>query len=636
MILTPKISALAIVLNEENNIRDYLNNMSFADEIIVVDSYSTDQTLHIIQNEYPHVKVFKQKFSDFSSQRNYAISLATNDWIVFFDADERISIKGIAEIKTVVNNIQKFDAFWVKRIFFYGNKPMHYGGKNQDKAIRLFRKSCSRYSNKLVHEQLIVRGKCGVLLERCQHYSFNNKKDFLQKRLQYSRLKALELFEKGKKPNFFHFFLKPSFRFFKHYVIELGMLNGRNGIDLSLIMAKHVKMRYVYLKEMYDIIKVDIDDNTNLKTINIGYEAKRVFHNGTGLGNYSRDLIRIMSAVYAQNNYYLYNPKLAEVDRFETNETNVFERLPSGSVSKFFYNLWRQFTIIKDLKNDKIEIFHGLSGELPFGLQQVKIKSVVTIHDLIFVRYPNFYSFFDRKIHLYKFKKAAESADRIIAISEQTKRDIVEFLHVPENKIVVVYQGCQDVFKVQYSLHEKKEVQNKFKLPEQFILNVGTIEVRKNVFAVVKAIQNTQTVLVIIGGDTPYKKEILNYVQHHNFSERVVFLKGLTSKELAIIYQLATIFVYPSLFEGFGIPIIEALYSKTPVITANSGVFPEAAGPSSIFVDPTDSDDIALKINLLLQNPELRHSIADKGFIFVQKFNNENIATNIMNVYENL
>ena len=424
MILTPKISALAIVLNEEHNIRDYLDNMSFADEIIVVDSLSSDQTLDIIRNDYPKVKVFKRKFDDFSSQRNFAINLASNEWIIFFDADERITEKGIQEIKAAVKNKEKIDAFWVKRIFYYSKKPMHYGGKNQDKAIRLFRKSKCRYSKKLVHEQLIVRGKCSVLNENCHHYSFRNKEDFLGKRLQYSRLKALELYEKGKTPNFFHFYLKPSFRFFKHYIIELGILNGRNGIDLSMIMAKHVKMRYFFLAEMYREQIIYPADVPFVGIKNIGYEAKRIFHNGTGLGNYSRDLIKILSSYFNTNNYYLYNPKPSEIERFTTNEINVFERLPVRQLSKIFFNIWRQFTIIKDLKYDNVTIFHGLSGELPFGLKKAGIKSVVTIHDLIFVRYPSFYSFFDRKIHFYKFKKAAAGADKIIAISQQTKNDI--------------------------------------------------------------------------------------------------------------------------------------------------------------------------------------------------------------------
>ena len=337
----------------------------------------------------------------------------------------------------------------------------------------------------------------------------------------------------------------------------------------------------------------------------IGYEAKRVFHNRTGLGNYSRDLITILSNYFPDNSYFLYNPKESNNLLFKANNRNVFEKFPIKKLHKKLKNYWRQKGIIDDLIKDKIELFHGLSGEIPVGLKSKNIKSIVTIHDLIFMRYPELYSFFDRKIHYYKFKKAAKTADKIIAISEQTKKDIITFLDVNPNKIEVIYQGCQAVFKEEYSNEEKNEVRKKYALPENFILNVGTIEERKNALTIAKAIKNSDTKLVIIGKETKYTATIKNYIKENNIEHNVLFLKGLSSKDLAITYQLATIFVYPSIFEGFGIPIIEALYSKVPVITNKFGVFPEAAGPNSIYIDPNNPKELEEKINLLINNSNL-------------------------------
>lgn len=368
----------------------------------------------------------------------------------------------------------------------------------------------------------------------------------------------------------------------------------------------------------------------------IGYESKRIFHNKTGLGNYSRDMIRVLSTYFPDNTYNLYNPKKTKQILFKVNNTNVFEHLPKSSFSKKFYNYWRQKSVVKDLVDDNIKLYHGLSGELPSGLSKNNIKSIVTIHDLIFMRYPNLYSFVDRTIHYLKFKKAANSADRIIAISEQTKKDIVRFLKIKPEKIDVIYQGCQDVFKKNYSDAEKKKVHSKFNLPEQFILNVGTIETRKNALLIVKAIKNCDTHLVIIGKKTKYLDKIQAYIEQHNLQDKVLFLKGLTSNELAIVYQLATIFVYPSIFEGFGIPIIEALYSKTPVITNKFGVFPEAGGPNSIYIDPENAEELEIKIKHLLENESLRNEIAEKGFDFVQKFNDDKIAKSVHEIYLNL
>lgn len=368
--------------------------------------------------------------------------------------------------------------------------------------------------------------------------------------------------------------------------------------------------------------------------MNFGFEAKRVFHNKTGLGNYSRDLVRVLAAYFPNNNYFLYNPKKNKKTLFIPNNTNVFERNPISKFNQKFKNYWRQNTVVKDLVRDEIVLYHGLSGELPSGLSKKGIKSIVTIHDLIFVRYPKLYSFFDRKIHFYKFKKAATNADLIIAISEQTKKDIITYFNIDASKIAVVYQGCQDVFKQDYSELEMQIVSQKYNLPQKFVLNVGTIEERKNALTIVKAIKKLDIDLVLIGKQTDYTDKIYQYIIDNKLEKRVHFLKGLSSTELAISYQLATVFVYPSVFEGFGIPIIEALYSKTPVITTINGVFSEAAGPNSLYIEPFDVDDLTNKINTVINDNLLATKMKKEGLQFVQQFNDEEIARNIMNCYQ--
>lgn len=246
-----KISALAIVFNEEHNIREYLDNMAFADEIVVVDSFSTDKTPQIIKEDYPHVRFYQRAFDDFSSQRNYTLGLAENDWVTFFDADERVTDKGIREILRVVNEDPEEVALWVKRIFYYEGKPFVNSHLNDDKTARVFRRSKCRYSDKLVHEQLDINGKSRVLKHAIQHYSFKDKEDFLQKRLQYSKLKAMEFYKDGIRTNIFHFTVRPAFRFFKFYVLKLGFMNGRRGYEIAKILGYHVYMRAVYLREMY-------------------------------------------------------------------------------------------------------------------------------------------------------------------------------------------------------------------------------------------------------------------------------------------------------------------------------------------------------------------------------------------------
>lgn len=367
----------------------------------------------------------------------------------------------------------------------------------------------------------------------------------------------------------------------------------------------------------------------------LGFDAKRIFHNTTGLGNYSRDLVRILSEYYPKEEYLLYNPKKKRVDRLALSN-QMQECVPKGAFWKRFNSLWRQKKIVKDLLIDRVEIYHGLTNELPRGIHKTNIKTVVTIHDLIFVRYPKLYSFFDRKIHFNKFKYAATVADKVIAISEQTKQDIVQYLKIDSDKIEVVYQGCHPIFKKQTTISDRKQVSEKYNLPSEYILNVGTIEPRKNLLSLIKAIKGTELKLVVIGKKTDYFKEIDLFLKQNNMIAQVVFLSGVSMLELATIYQLARLFVYPSVFEGFGIPIIEALYSKTPVITSKGSCFAEAGGKASVYVDPYDVSTLKNNILQVWTDKDLRQKMIEEGFEYVQKFNDTNIAEQWIKVYQSL
>ncbi|MGK6341146.1 glycosyltransferase family 4 protein [Chryseobacterium sp. DT-3] len=360
----------------------------------------------------------------------------------------------------------------------------------------------------------------------------------------------------------------------------------------------------------------------------IAFDAKRFFHNTSGLGNYSRDLVRILSQYYPENEYLLLNKNSSERGKEILEKPNVrFVETSKG-------NLSRQLKMGKDAQKQGADIFHGLSGELPLKWGKEPIKKIVTIHDLIFMRYPQYYSFFDRKIHLWKFKKAAASADKIIAISEQTKKDIITYLKVPESKIEVIYQGCHKAFKEQQSYEFIQEVRNKFNLPERYILNVGTIEDRKNLLNVVKGINGTDIPLIVVGRKTNYYKKVEAFIRKNKMEKQVIFLEGVSMDELAVIYKLADIFVYPSFFEGFGIPVIEALFSKTVTITSNASCLPEAGGKDSVYINPANYLDIGAKIKFLWENESERKRRAEKSFEFVQKFNDEPIATQLMNLYK--
>lgn len=251
---SPKITALLITYNEEEYIRDYILSMGFADELIIVDSYSTDKTLEII-NEFPFITLYQRKFDNFSSQKNYAIEKASNDWIVFFDADERITQPLEEEILQTVNNSTEETAFWIYRTTVYMGKEIKYSGLQNDKVIRLFKKEYCRYNGKLVHEEIDAKGKVGSLKNKMKHYSYKGFDNIILKRNKYAQLQAEALFKKGKKPTIFHFLVKPPFRFFKHFVLKRGFLDGFQGFMISFVYGYTVFIRYVKLWLLHKNLK---------------------------------------------------------------------------------------------------------------------------------------------------------------------------------------------------------------------------------------------------------------------------------------------------------------------------------------------------------------------------------------------
>lgn len=367
-------------------------------------------------------------------------------------------------------------------------------------------------------------------------------------------------------------------------------------------------------------------------TMRVGFDAKRIFHNNTGLGNYGRDVIRILHEHTPVDKFILYNTKQSKTERLKILD-RILVRYPNSWFWRRFSSLWRLGPVSKQIASDNVQIYHGLSGETPVGLNSKGIVSIVTIHDLIFLSHPHFYFWFDRLVYKRKFKHAAKNAVKVIAISQQTKRDIVKYLDIDSEKISVVYQGCNAAYKKEYSTSQKSEVAKKYNLPAQFILNVGTLQERKNALAIVKAIKNSNHTLVLVGGEKKYANRIHAYIKRNGLQKQVLFLKNVPVEELAIIYQLATVFCYPSICEGFGIPIIEAMFSKTPVITSEGSCFPEAGGPTAMYIEPHDHLLLRKKIDILFENTALREEMIMGGLEYVQKFTDELVAKSVFDVY---
>jgi len=239
-----KISAIIPTLNEEIHIADAIKSVSFADEIIVIDSFSADKTIEIA--EKLNVKIIKRKFDDFSSQKNYAIKQATHNWIYILDADERVTPEVKKEIIEAVKNPKDFVGFYLRRTFYFGDRKVNYSGFQRDKVIRLFLKEHCKYSG-LVHEKIIANGKIGYFKNKIDHFSYRNYDHYISKLNHYAAIRAEELHHKGKKVNIYHVMIKPGARFFIHYFIRLGFIDGFTGFLVAKTQAYGVLTRYIKL-----------------------------------------------------------------------------------------------------------------------------------------------------------------------------------------------------------------------------------------------------------------------------------------------------------------------------------------------------------------------------------------------------
>jgi len=368
----------------------------------------------------------------------------------------------------------------------------------------------------------------------------------------------------------------------------------------------------------------------------IGYDAKRAFYNRSGLGNYSRDLIRLLLQFYPENEYFLYTPKIRNSIYFAEQEKGKVIS-PEKAKTGLSRSYWRTFQLRHQIEKDKIDLYHGLSNELPKDIHKSRIRSIVTIHDLIFLRHPQWYPAIDRFIYKKKFSYSCQIADTIIAISQQTRNDLLEYFQIDERKVEVIYQGCNHVFKHFLADDEKKKIKEKWKLPDEYILYVGTIEERKNLLSVIKSLHLGKITipLVVVGKQTKYYKKVKEYIDKHAV-KHIYFLREVSVLELPGIYQMASLFIYPSVFEGFGIPILEALYSRIPVITSKGGCFKEAGGESSIYINPMDVEEMIHAIQSILKDEELRKDMVDRGYEHAQQFSDEQIARKVVLLYDRL
>ena len=384
----------------------------------------------------------------------------------------------------------------------------------------------------------------------------------------------------------------------------------------------------------------------------IGFDAKRAVANGTGLGSYSRTLINDLARYPLRLRLYAPDEGRDDLRTQIQDRANVTLHTPHSSLhlphSTFHIphstslgkSLWRSHGIVSDLRRDGIQLYHGLSGELPIGIRKSGIPSVVTIHDLIFLRHPEYYHWIDTKIYAWKFRQTISEATHIIAISECTRRDILHYApELDPARISVIYQSCAPKFTPDISPSTFHIPHSTFHIPPstKYILSVGTIEARKNILLAVKALETTQLPddlhIVIIGRHTPYTDTVARYARDHGLEARVHILHNVSDAELPAYYAAAEAFVYPSRYEGFGIPIIEAISCGLPVVACTGSCLEEAGGPDTLYVSPDDPQAMAAAIAQVLKGAPGRDQRILRSREYIRRFQGNDVAGQVYRLY---
>lgn len=366
-------------------------------------------------------------------------------------------------------------------------------------------------------------------------------------------------------------------------------------------------------------------------------DGKRAVENVTGLGNYSRYAVNILSLAYPSTKFALYAPRAIDNDRVAalTSRGNVTLQTPALLLNNGFGRaLWRSVDMPLNLRKDGIDIYHGLSNELPLTIKGV-CPTIVTIHDVIWRRWPRDYSAIDRRLYDLKYGRSARIANRVIAISECTKRDIMAEFGIPEEKIEVIYQGVDPIFTLPVDTSRRMEIKEKYHLPKRYVLTVGTVQSRKNQLLAVEGLAHLpeDVHLLIVGQMTgKYAEEVRSRIAALGLTDRVHFPQ-VEFRDLPALYACARFSSYTSRYEGFGLPVVESLTAGTPVIACTGSCLEEAGGDGAVYVDPDDTAAYVEAARNILEKRGFRDKLAEKGLRHVKKFSADNFAKQTMACY---
>lgn len=365
----------------------------------------------------------------------------------------------------------------------------------------------------------------------------------------------------------------------------------------------------------------------------VGYDAKRAFANATGLGNYARTLIQGVEQECPAWQLYLFTPY--QKISFATNARVI---TPRGPLMQALHPLWRSYFLTGEIKNLQLDLFHGLGHEIPYGVYR-STRTVATIHDLIYLLRPQDFNWPDRTIYDYKFRYSARHAHKILTFTEDTKQNLIHYFKVPEAKIKIIPQSCHPAFLQRYPPREIAQCLKKFKIHRPYIHFVGSFIPRKKPWESLSAFQQiaheVDLDLVMIG-QGPLKKKCQLFVQEKGLTRRVHFIAPSSPQEMAKCYQGSQLLLYPSVAEGFGIPILEAHFSQTAVMTSPYSCLPEIAGKYAYYADPDKLPEFVAVLKSAINSSSERGQFAQHSYQWAQQLTPSKVIQQLIQCYQSL
>lgn len=683
----PKIAIVILNWNGKKDTKECLNSLNKITysnyEIILVDNGSADGSVEMLEKEYPEINLIKNKENlGFTGGNNVGIKKALEhnaDYVLLLNNDTIVEQDFLENIMDVAQLDPSIGIVGPK-IYYYslpyiiwsaGGRYIPFLGKARTYGIN--KEDCSKY-NKMRQVSWVtgcamlikreVFNKLGLLEE--QYFSNYEDLDFCISagRVGYKIYYAPQavIYHKVARdwggldsPLYIYYQVRNNLLF-----IERKIEFPRNIIPLLFLLFVSIprrslaliikgdgrKVQYLFYgiadflrKRFYKTDRPVRQKEKKNNNIRIGINIRFIQTTISGIGKYVLELMKGLAQIDNENKYDLYEYSHTKV-LHPIEKKNFSYVIPTFNTKiRSFRIFLEQFLFTMFIKKQKLDVFHGPSFMLPI-FKPLKTKCVITVHDLTFLRYQESFTFETKLYYKIFFKRSINNADMIIADSQATKDDLMLYFHVPKNKIKVIYLGVDKAFTPVADKFHIAKVQKKYALPKKFFLFTGLLSPRKNIEGVLRAFNSLNIDLykeyhfVIVGGKGWLYDPIFKYVEKHNLKERVHFTGYIDAGDLPVFYTLAEALVFPSFYEGFGLPILEAMACGCPVITSNISSMPEVAGDAALLVDPKNSQNILAAMEKIVSDKELRKELVKKGYEQAKKFTWEKTAEETLALYK--